>query len=397
MRKKIIGFLIIPILLIAVVGCDLDSLSSFMGKMGENVLTGAGIVTVDDTQTKNVANNVNKLFDDVGDVDPAVMKQVKEDLKDVFESPKKTEDLKEKLSKPASQEAKDKAEDDFEDVLKEIFGDDADFGDLDFEIESEADLLVASLLLDLAENVKDKGKEIEEMDESDALEIISDALFIVEVINALSPAGSVDLSEAFTDILSSLGDRGISRNGNSRDGGNDFDENLENFIIPILRPILNAIDTNKNGIIDSKELKAISKDYAIMKDSYEKLAKGIIRDDGSVRKKLKTSDPINYAISVIFTSGHTLFKTYKNDEPKNDIKNTQGFRRFLNDVMAFLKAYDKNKDADPNDYFGDLENFVGDEWENFFEDSGVDETLLNLLKASPLAALADEEDFNIFG
>jgi len=396
MRKKIIGFLIIPILLIAVIGCDLDSLSKLMGNMGKNVLTEAGMVTVDDTQTKNVANNVNKLFSGEGDVDPDVMKQVKEDLKDVLESPKKTEDLKKKLEKPASDAAKNKAQQDFEKVLEDIFGDEADLGDLDFEIESEADLLVASLLLDLAENVKDK--DIEDMEEAEALEVISDALFIVEVINALSPAGSVDLSDAFMDILSNLGDRGISRGGNSRDGGgDDFDENLENFIIPILRPILNAIDTNNNGIIDSKELKAISKDYAIMKDSYEKLAKGIIRADGSARKKLKTSDPINYAISVIFTSGHTLFKGYENGNPKNDTNNTEGFRRFLNDVMAFLKAYDKDKDTDPDGFFGELDKFVGDDWEKFFEGSGVDEVLLNLLKASPLKALAEEEDFEIFG
>ncbi len=401
MRKKIIGFLIIPILLIAVIGCDLDSLSKLMGNMGKNVLTEAGMVKVDDTQTKSVANKVGDVLDDNGEVNPAKLKEVKEDLKDIFESTEKTEDLKEKLKgdvKPENQNAATETEAKLKNKLNDLFGEDGEDFDLDIEITSEADLLVAALVVDLLDSVEkliddnNDANDIEDLDEGDIINIISDAMFIIEAVNALSPVGAVDLGEAFTDILSNLGDRGISRDGV---GNDEFDENLEKFIIPILRPILTAMDTNKNGKISEPELKIVVRDYAIMRSSYEYMAKGIIKEDGkTARKGVKTSDPINYAISVIFTSGHKIFDGYLSE---NNYESN--FLGFLNDVKIFLDAYDKNKSVDPNDFFGDLDMFDEDDednWDSFFGDI-VKSTFKNLLKASPLKALADEEDFDIFG
>ncbi|MGI6466982.1 MAG: hypothetical protein ACOXZZ_05270 [Sphaerochaetaceae bacterium] len=284
MRKKIIGFLIIPILLIAVIGCDLDALSGLMGKMGTNVLTSTGAVTVDDTQTKKVSENISKVVDGAGKVDKEKLKEVKEDLKDILDSPKKAEDLKEKLKNDADPNTASKTNDELKEKLEDLFGNDHG---LDFEITTEADLLVAVLVIDLLDTIDsavDVG-DFEDLDESEIMDIVSDAFFIIEVVNSLSSTGDVDVDDILQDFLANLGDgfRGVSR-ANSRDGGGD-DFEVEEVIVPILKSVITAMDTNKNGVVSKSELDAMVVNYSFIRSSYESMAKALAKETSSKRRK----------------------------------------------------------------------------------------------------------------
>ena len=67
MRKKLIGFLLVPVLLLAIVSCDGDifgTISDFMGQTGANVYVDGGLVQVDTSQGATVSNALAGLSTD---------------------------------------------------------------------------------------------------------------------------------------------------------------------------------------------------------------------------------------------------------------------------------------------------------------------------------------------
>jgi len=203
MKRRKLAFLIVPIILLAFVSCEGDifgTISDFMGQTGENVLVSGGLVGVNTQQVDAVSQSVSTMADENGDPDPEKVTQVKEDLKNVLDSPKKTEALKTDLAKDISDESQTTA-DNLKTKLNDMKADlGIDDADLDFEIKTEADLLVATLIVDIANNFGD----LDEDDEDQLIALASEALFVVEVIKAVSPTGMVDLDDAVNDLLTSF-------------------------------------------------------------------------------------------------------------------------------------------------------------------------------------------------
>ena len=396
MRKKIIGFLIIPILLIAVVGCDLDALSGLMGKMGTNVLTSTGVVTVDDTQTKNVANKVSNVVDGGGEVDKAKLKEIKDDLKDILESPKKSEDLKEKLKEDVKdQDAADNAKGKLQDKLEDLFGGGVgdDDSELDIEIKTEADLLVAVLFIDLLDNIEDAldGKDFEEadLDDETLLDLVADAFLIIEVVNSVSSTGDVDIDEILSEFLAGFGDfRGISRSS-SRDGGDDIDP--VDVVVPILKSIIVAMDTNGNKIISEGELSAMVSNYSLIRNSYENMARALEFRKNTNKKPIKVSDPINYLISIVMTTGTSELSKYDNSANGGG----KGFIGLLNDVYKFILAYEKNDKVEFEDFVSTNEIEVGLFDKVFGDDEPVEDKVALRIRKT-LETLIDASDLSGF-
>ena len=204
MKRRKLAFLIVPIILLAFVSCEGDifgTISDFMGQTGENVLVSGGLVGVNTQQVDAVSQSVSTMADENGDPDPEKVTQVKEDLKNVLDSPKKTEALKTDLAKDISGESQTTTAGKLETQLDGIKADlGIDDADLDFKIKTEADLLVATLIVDIANNFGD----LDEDDEDQLIALASEALFVVEVIKAVSPTGMVDLDDAVNDLLTSF-------------------------------------------------------------------------------------------------------------------------------------------------------------------------------------------------
>ena len=198
-----------PIILLAFVSCEGDifgTISDFMGQTGENVLVSGGLVGVNTQQVDAVSQSVSTLAsvdEETGEVTitEETMTQVKEDLKNVLDSPKKIEALKTDLAKDISGESQTTTAGKLETQLDGIKADlGIDDADLDFKIKTEADLLVATLIVDIANNFGD----LDEDDEDQLIALASEALFVVEVIKAVSPTGMVDLDDAVNDLLTSF-------------------------------------------------------------------------------------------------------------------------------------------------------------------------------------------------
>jgi hypothetical protein len=368
MRKKTILLLIIPIILIAIVSCDLDSLSDFMGSMGGNVLLSSGMVTLDTEANDKIIGSISDLFDDAGNINSAKVDEVKDLLKEIQQSPEKLKDFKSKASEPLGNDVDtDDVKDKIEDIIKDL-----DLGvDVEIEITTKADLLVASLIVSMAESVKD------DMTEEEAKDLINDAILVIETINAVSPVGLIDLGSGMKDLLTEFLDKNRGSRATSRDfSDNEFEDALNDFIIPMLKPILKAIDTGKDDTISEEELKVAVRDFSMMRKSYETMAKKLLDDNDNALRKLKFTDQINYALSVVFSIGPKVFNDYLNNA------NT-GFLGFLNDVYVFVM----NPDLDDFDaHFGDM-NAVGDAFNDYLTDkdkaqfSIIKSTMLNISKS----------------
>jgi len=338
MRKKMILLLIIPIILIAIVSCDLDSLSDFMGSMGGNVLLSSGMVTLDTAANDKALESISNFLDEDGNLDLDKVDEVKDLLKEIQQSPEKMKDFKSKASKPLDEDVyTDDIKGQIEDIIEDLgLGD-----DIEIEITTQADLLVASLIISMAESVKD------DMNEEEVKDLINDAILVIETINAVSPVGLIDLGSGMKDLLNEFLDKNRGSRGMSRDGGRDDDlsDTINDLILPILKPTLIAIDTDKDSEISLDELKIAVRDFSMMRKSYETMAKKLL-DNGNARRKLKFTDQINYALSVVFSIGPQVFKEYLNG-------GNSEFLAFLNDAYAFAM----NPDIDNfEEHFGNMDD-----------------------------------------
>ena len=366
MKRKLWAFLLVPIILIAFVSCEGDifgTITNFMDQTSQNVLVSSGMVTVDTAQVDAVADSVSTVvalntnqpatFDstdssfDQAAVDAyneaftTAVEETKTQLKEVLESPAKVEELKEQLS--ATVVAADvpvKVSQAVDQIKTDL--------DIDFEIETEADLLVATLIVSVMDSPTFTAlqNDPDSVSETDAAALVADALQVVDVVKAISPTGTIELDSAVNDLLNSfLGgeDRAVSRVEVVGDG-EDWGAILSDYIVPIINPVLDAMDTSGNGSIEESELRGMVRDYGVMRRGYERMAPGLVRGNGTIRNQKKLSDLINYALSVIFSSGRTLLDGYTVSTTDND------FLEFLRDVQAYLTAYETNPEADFESY-----------------------------------------------
>ena len=385
-----------PIILLAFVSCEgdiFDTISDFMGQAGENVLVTGGLVSVNTQQVDAVSQSVSTLAsvdEGTGEVTitEETMTQVKEDLKNVLDSPQKTEALKTDLAKPIEEGSDNETVAVALKTKIDTAIEDLDLGeDFEFSIETEADLLVATLIVDIANKVEALG---DDPDEDDLLALASDALFVVEVIKSVSPTGMVDLESAVSDLLKSFTDDRSARATARSEGDDDedFAEILEQYIIPILKPVLIATDSSKDGIISVEELKVMTRDYALMRKSYEDSAPGLVKldEDGTtvlkINKPMKLSNLIDYALSVVFSTGNRLLVDYTSTRENGD-----KLLGFLNDVWDFIRAYELDDAAEITEYLNtdDIEA-IGTALETYSESPAwttVENTLLSISRAIP--------------
>lgn len=388
MKRRKLALLIVPIILLAFVSCEgeiFSTISDFMGKTGENVLVSGGLVSVNTQQVDAVSQSIATLASDDGTLDDEKVTQVKEDLKVVLDSPQKTETLKTDLAKPIEEGSDNET---VAAALKTKIDnaiEDLDLGDdFEFSIDTEADLLVATLIVDIANKVEDLDEDDEDYEEK-LIQLASDALFVVEVIKAVSPTGMVDLESAVNDLLKSFTDDRSARATARSEGedDDDFADILEQYIIPILKPVLIATDSSKNGSIEVEELKVMTRDYALMRKSYEDSAPGLVKQDGTINKQMKLSNLIDYALSVVFSTGNRLLADYESVGDGNGDK----LLGFLNDVWDFIRAYENDDTTEISEYLNtdDIDG-IGDAFETY---SGTDawekvqDTLLSISRAIP--------------
>ncbi|MDD3941276.1 MAG: hypothetical protein PHR90_02260, partial [Sphaerochaetaceae bacterium] len=136
-RMRMLAFLLIPILLLAVVSCELDALSDFMGQAGTNAYVEGGLVVIDTSQGAAVVSSVGSLdaiYTSEGEAAYAAeVETVKTAIAEALTSTTKTEALIEELAKPLTSPVPDKVTDTVAAIETELgitIGDPTTEGDL---------------------------------------------------------------------------------------------------------------------------------------------------------------------------------------------------------------------------------------------------------------------------
>lgn len=408
MRKKTILLLIIPIILIAIVSCDLDSLSDFMGSMGGNVYSDLGLVEIDTSQGAAVSGAMGQVtsmlvvpkaeegdpgYDDYVEYVEAYKEQVEKMLdsfSDAMQSEQKKEALKKDMAKPASEGVPPRAQE----LLDDLNGQ-TGLNITAADIETEGDLAAILLITEFYDKVKDVDPDDVDLDMDDALEAVSEALKILDIIDTISPTGSVKiddiLEELFgnSDIMDQLFRGSRSSNRSSRDGGGDDIDPMA-IIEPIFKTIINGIGKESPIKIKSTELKRAIVNYGIMRTTYEQMAPFLEKSG----KTTDLGDILNYIISVVFTEADAFFDSLDGGG--------KTFEGAINAIIVWLDEDKEDRDDYP-DYFGgnfDWNDAFEDFTENearFKEDGTIATTIRLLAEADPDNEFADELVENMFG
>jgi hypothetical protein len=373
MKKKLLALLLlVPILLIPILSCEdaLGSLGDFMGTLGSNALIDAGIITVNTTHAAAAIDAAKDLKNVEGDVEAykAGVQDIKDTISGAMNSPEKKEALKKNMEGEA----------DKDDIPAKVEGklDELGTAGFDFEIETQGDLIAAILFVEFLENVEEvlgTGEDDFDWDtatpeEKDkVLDLISDALGVLEIIETISPTNAIGLNE----LLDAFGiNRGISR-----DGGEEG-PNLEDMEA-IVDLLINSIGTTEDNKINRKNLSSMITNFGLMRKTYENLARNI---SGS-GQELEINDALNYLLSVVFTEANKLFKAPENTTGKS----------FADLIDAFLD-YRENEDeavfADFEPIFENAENLID---EIFDPEGTIFKTFEKIIGAIPNAGWIVEE------
>jgi hypothetical protein len=314
MKKKLLALLLlVPILLIPIISCDGDALgglSDLMGTFGKNSLVEGGAVVIDTSHGGKAAEKMSGLADlDDDDYDDAVV-EIKEVVKEALASKgsTKAKAFVEEMKKPLPEDADvpGKVEDAVDELEDEL--------GIEFEIETEGDLLAAVLLVDLMDKAKDDW---EGADEEDILEFVSEALQVIDIVQTVSPVNGVKIDDILGELLG--GDlselfgssSGISRNGDLQE---EIDKAL-GMLRPILDPIIRAIGKGVDGQIDQKGLDRMIFNFKVIRQSFEDIAKAIKEKEIDKEKlEFTLTDFVNYGLSVVFTEANEVIKHMTNDD-----------------------------------------------------------------------------------
>lgn len=319
-RMRMLGFLLVPILLLAIVSCDLDTLSDFMGQTGTNVYAEGGLVKIDTSQGAAVVSSVGSLSDldtttDAGKTAYAdEVETVKASIAEALTSPTKTETLIEELAKPLTSTVPTK-------VTTTVSTIESDLG-IDIEDPTtEGDLVTLVLVVEVYEKAEELKSIIEkdpdtltEDEKEQLIGLVSDAMQVVETVRTVSTAGSINLDSILENLIDDpdLLDQIMGRSSvSSRDiaRAEEDDDDPMTFIEPIFNTIIDNIGTTGTGdseVIITANLKRAITNFGIMRTAYETMAKGLAASG----REVELSDVINYALSVIFTEADAFFTAY---------------------------------------------------------------------------------------
>ncbi len=384
MRKKGFWFLLlIPIMLLTIASCDLDTLSNLMGGMGDNAYAQAGWVTIDTSHGEAISGALGGLQDldtETEDGKAAYQEGIK-DIKQALggaNTEQKKQALKESLSAPLTSDIPDKVNDAIGNIAT----------DLDITIPdptTEGDLVVLVLLTEVYEAAKDIDFDTAEAEE--LIELLSDALLIIDTVKDISPAGSIDLDSIIGELL---GNEGLfdelfrSSRSTSREEGDD-DKTMA-IVESLFNAIINSIGTTGSGIekkIDEGNLNRALANFAVMRVSYEIAAKALAKAESQGRE-IGLGDITNYIISVAMTEADN-FLTWAKVKDSESVE--YSLENVLNEILQWQEA-GKNEDTPPafieafEDSGIDFEEYLEDKKELFEEGTGtVVVTLENLASA----------------
>ena len=354
MRMRKLAFLLVPILLLTIVSCDGDifgTLSDFMGQTGTNIYAENGLVTIDTSQGAAVVDatsNLSTIDTDTTEGEAeyeAEVETVKTEITEALTSPQKTEALIEEMSEPLTIPDGGTIEDVVpqraQDIVAEInlntdLGINIDLGD----VATEGDLVALILVTELYNKVADV--DFDTLSEDDALDLVSEALQVVDVVNTISPTGAISLDDMLTSLIedpelldqilrsSSTGSRDVTR------VGEEDAEDAMTFIEPIFNTVINAIGKDEFGDIDSENLAQSLNSFKMVRLSYEQMAPALAGSGA----ELELTDVVNYVLSVVFTEADAFFQT---------VPGSITFEQALNDVIFWMNQdatyQDTNKPA----------------------------------------------------
>lgn len=352
-RMRMLAFLLIPILLLAVVSCELDALSDFMGQAGTNAYVEGGLVVIDTSQGAAVVSSVGSLdaidtsTDEGKAAYAAEVETVKTAIAEALTSTTKTEALIEELAKPLTSPVPDKVTDTVAAIETEL-------GITIADPTTEGDLVTLVLVVEVYE--KASSPEITailakpeadrtEADQEQLIELVSEALQVVETVQTVSTAGSINLDDilggliedpALLELLGrSSATRDITREG-------EEDDPMA-FIAPIFNSIINSIGKDASGNIDSAELTRAISSFGVIRTAYEQMAPAlppydVLRARGM---ELGLTDVTNYLLSVIFTEADSFFKAYDTLSKNTELTDvTINFEIAINEAIDYMESED---------------------------------------------------------
>jgi len=353
-----LAFLLIPILLLAVVSCELDALSDFMGQAGTNAYVEGGLVVIDTSQGAAVVSSVGSLdaidtsTDEGKAAYAAEVETVKTAIAEALTSTTKTEALIEELAKPLTSPVPEKVTDTVEAIETEL-------GITIADPTTEGDLVTLVLVVEVYE--KASSPEITailakpeadrtEADQEQLIELVSEALQVVETVQTVSTAGSINLDDilggliedpALLELLGrSSATRDITREG-------EEDDPMA-FIAPIFNSIINSIGKDASGNIDSAELTRAISSFGVIRTAYEQMAPALPPYDVLRARGLELglTDVTNYLLSVIFTEADSFFQAYSAlSASYTDIGDsltdvTIDFEKAINEAIDYMESED---------------------------------------------------------
>lgn len=396
MRKKLIGFLLVPVILLAIVSCEGDlfeNISNFMGQTGQNAYVQGGLVQIDTSQGENVSNALDALptgtipdpdtdsenYDEyVNDYNEQV-EVMQTEFTEALQSETKTQELVEAMSQslaegtsvpPLTQQSVD-------DIQTDL-GVTIDTSALETEGDLAALVLITELYNEVAAAIDDAGG-VDNLSEEQALTLVSEAQQVIEIVQAISPTGAVTLDEILGELISdqALLDqlfRSTARSTAREEGEDDFDPIT--IVEPIFNTIINAIGTTTtDGVrtINESGLNRMKMNFSLMRIAYEQMAPSLAKSG----KALELTDVINYALSVLFTEADGFLATL-------DISIT--FKEAINDVIAWIDA--GKPDGGPTvlstiDWGTEFDEFLSANETKFGETGTIITTIKNLATAVP--------------
>lgn len=384
MRMRKLAFLLVPILLLAIVSCDGDifgTLGDFMESTSSNIYVDGGLVTIDTSQGAAIVASIGNLSDATTDEEYAAeVETVKNSITEALTSPQKTEALKEELAKPLTSTVPPKVTT----VVGDIY---ADLGVVIADPVTEGDLVTLVLVVEVYEKAKalendgifDKSfDELSQSEKDQLLDLVSEAMQVVNTVNTISPTGAISLDDILTsliddpDLLDQIMGRssGTSRNTSRAEG--DEDDPMT-FIEPIFNTVINAIGKDGSGDIDSAKLVQAINSFKMVRLSYEQMAPALVGSG----VELELTDIMNYVLSVVFTEADGFFDSVGTDLDLEDA---------INDVIDWIdggKVGDPAFITDIPDWEVAFENYRTDNDAKFGETGSIRVTLDALVGALP--------------
>jgi hypothetical protein len=333
--RKVMLLLLVPLLMLTIVSCEGDILTTISGWMGAtqgNVLIDSGLVTVDTSEVDTITNSVTNLIVGSGADAPAAadLDELKSGLSVILNSEQKTGALVEEMAKPAV------------DVppatiirLQEFLPKD-EGGNVLTEL-TQGDLLAAELIASVMNDpvaqalLADPNDPAITDEQKDKL--LSDALQAIEVIKQVSNVGTVSIDSIISDLLNDF----LSRAVGSRDfAGPTPDEMNEywGYAEPVLQGILNAAGTTVTGGIETINpagLATLISNYRNIRSAYQTSVLAM-----TPQTVFELSDLIDYALSVVFTEA----SAFAGNEPNLSLE------LVINELIPYIGiTFDENTEA----------------------------------------------------